>query len=701
MKFCKRFLTSFLIVCLCFTSFSFSDAAEKNIVVTTQEQLNQALKTNTSATIEIKTKKEIKFKIPASRQSIKHKLIINAPKAVIINRATFKTITFQGETVKSFTENGADNNIIINSSSANLIVGNDAIVKNITTKSEAVDIMVKKNAFIEKVKTSKKDALVTLTVHGEIANVNVSAKGTNLILKGKSEYVPVTIKSKGAQITVSLPINLDLREDASITLNKGAEKSEINIKDGVIPDLFNNTEEEITIKTPNGTEVISSTPTELPETSETPKASETPAPTNTPSPTTGGGTTSDTSSTPTETPKPTQAPETSETPTPDNRILGIYPSSGKLRVELAYAVELSIDNFYVSCPVGKDMTILKVETVSGEDKNRIYDLTTAYYTDNTYILTITLSDGEVMQKEFISNLAIPNITQAYAERINETSAAFSVVSEASGKIYYVIVKDQTERSIVNTKPAAAQEIKEKGTLAILQSGLNKISINNLEENISYKIYYIVSDDSEKNSSDILETVSISKQFSPTGDIIIEECDIIDTHQFIVKLSRPTQTKLELSAFNATCPSGSLTLGSVKTEDNQTYIVALKEKYYYYPKNTYRITVTFPDGSIATGSFYAETYPEIGLITVTRTSGTKAIVKFSSNKEGVIYYGTTTSYEEKPNDVNFVIENGIKGSLYAGQNEFEIDVPIEHEQFYMVAIDNKGNKAAFVEGGKIK
>lgn len=293
MKFCKRFLTSFLIVCLCFTNFSFSDAAEKKIVVTTQEQLNQALKTNTSATIEIKTKKEIKFKIPASRQSIKHKLIINAPKAVIINRATFKTITFQGETVKSFTENGADNNIIINSSSANLIVGNDAIVKNITTKSEAVDIMVKKNAFIEKVKTSKKDALVTLTVHGEIANVNVSAKGTNLILKGKSEYVPVTIKSKGAQITVSLPINLDLREDASITLNKGAEKSEINIKDGVIPDLFNNTEEEITIKTPNGTEVISSTPTELPETSETPKASETPAPTNTPSPTTGGGTTSD------------------------------------------------------------------------------------------------------------------------------------------------------------------------------------------------------------------------------------------------------------------------------------------------------------------------------------------------------------------------------------------------------------------------
>lgn len=657
MKFCKRFLTSFLIVCLCFTNFSFSDAAEKKIVVTTQEQLNQALKTNTSATIEIKTKKEIKFKIPASRQSIKHKLIINAPKAVIINRATFKTITFQGETVKSFTENGADNNIIINSSSANLIVGNDAIVKNITTKSEAVDIMVKKNASIEKIKTSKKDALVTLTVHGEIANVNVSAKGTNLILKGKSEYVPVTIKSKGAQITASLPINLDLREDAGITLNKGAEKSEINIKDGVIPDLFNNTEEEITIKTPNGTEVISSIPTEL--------------------------------------------PETSETPTPDNRILGIYPSSGKLRVELAYAVELSIDNFYVSCPVGKDMTILKVETVSGEDKNRIYDLTTAYYTDNTYILTITLSDGEVMQKEFISNLAIPNITQAYAERINETSAAFSVVSEASGKIYYVIVKDQTGRSIVNTKPATAQEIKEKGTLAILQSGLNKISINNLEENISYKIYYIVSDDSEKNSSDILETVSISKQFSPTGDIIIEECDIIDTHQFIVKLSRPTQTKLELSAFNATCPSGSLTLGSVKTEDNQTYIVALKENYHYYPKNTYRVTVTFPDGSIATGSFYAETYPEIGLITVTRTSGTKAIVKFSSDKEGVIYCGTTTSYEEKPNDVNFVIENGIKGSLYAGQNEFEIDVPIEHQQFYMVAIDNKGNKAAFVEGGKIK
>ena len=44
------------------------------------------------------------------------------------------------------------------------------------------------------------------------------------------------------------------------------------------------------------------------------------------------------------------------------------PKSNMIDVVLSQATPLDISNFYISCPAGKDMTILKVETETGSQK---------------------------------------------------------------------------------------------------------------------------------------------------------------------------------------------------------------------------------------------------------------------------------------------------------------------------------------------
>ncbi len=77
--------------------------------VSTQKQLNAALKNSKVKRIVIKTKKALSFKIRSASYNGK-KLVINAPKATIVNRGNFNNI--QISDAKKYTERGTDNAII-------------------------------------------------------------------------------------------------------------------------------------------------------------------------------------------------------------------------------------------------------------------------------------------------------------------------------------------------------------------------------------------------------------------------------------------------------------------------------------------------------------------------------------------------------------------------------------------------------------
>ena len=85
-------------------------AAQKNVVtVRTQEQLDKALKSGKATKIKIVTDKKISLVINKGKKTTGVQIVANAPKATIVNKATFKKISITGSGAKSFTESGKNN----------------------------------------------------------------------------------------------------------------------------------------------------------------------------------------------------------------------------------------------------------------------------------------------------------------------------------------------------------------------------------------------------------------------------------------------------------------------------------------------------------------------------------------------------------------------------------------------------------------
>lgn len=281
----KQYLALFLVLCLCFTSVNLAGAATvKTVTVTNQKQLNAALKNKKVTKIRIKTKKNVKLNIPKKAATKKIVLVIDAPKATITNNATFKQIQLNGDTIKSFTEKGKQNTIVVNAPDAKVIVGKGAVTKTITIKSDSAAIQIKKGAKVETITTNKKNSEVKITANGEIGQVTVSSKGTQLTVTGKKEKIPVSVKAKDTKVTAETSVKLDLNQTAEVVLKKGAEKTEIKTNsEQVDVAIKNETNAAITITTPSGEVIIKkgeSTPTIKPQkTTPSPSSDSTPAPT--------------------------------------------------------------------------------------------------------------------------------------------------------------------------------------------------------------------------------------------------------------------------------------------------------------------------------------------------------------------------------------------------------------------------------------
>jgi hypothetical protein len=386
-------------------------------------------------------------------------------------------------------------------------------------------------------------------------------------------------------------------------------------------------------------------------------------------------------------------------------IVGIVPSMGKVVVELSAPVELDVSNFYIHCPAGKDMTIISASTPSGTQKNRLYTLNTSYYKENTYYLQITLPDGKQLEKKFVVNIQSPELSNFQAERVSVSSAEITFVSDTAGFLYYMAVPQAAARSLIGENaPQDSWELHASGESRPIASGPNTFTIDGLSEGTGYTFYCAAADTAGENLSGLFLPLAVPAD--PKDDPEESGYSIVSTEQisdygFTVVLNKPTETPLELSAFYAKCPAqDALTLGRVETDDNQTYRVYLKEYYFFMPKNHYNVEVTFPDGSKASGRFYAETYPAIGIITAERTPDGTLRVSFNSDKPGTVYCITMSEEETKPN-VSWMMQNAEAKELVAGSNELTFSgVPEDHARFYLVAIDKKGNAPEFVDEAKI-
>ena len=171
--------------------------------------------------------------------------------------------------------------------------------------------------------------------------------------------------------------------------------------------------------------------------------------------------------------------------------------------------------------------------------------------------------------------------------------------------------------------------------------------------------------------------------------------------FEVRLNKPTASPLSVSNFKVTCPAQSDSeVGRVTTEDNQTYMVYIKENTILKDKNTFTITVSFADGTTASGKIYLDfTEPELTGYTVKRTGATTAEVQFRSNKPGTLYWkvmdGNQVPWDTvEPKDPEQVVNGGETFALKATGNLLTIDVPEAGSDklfFCCVPEDETGNR----------
>lgn len=237
----KQVLAGFLAGAMVITSVAYGGpvtayAANKTVTVSTQQELNSALKNlkQSKKTIVIKTSKAKTFTIKKGTYA-KATLKVNAAKSRIVNNAKFAAV--QIVDAKSVTEKANGNTI--------------------TDKDKKLKIVVAKSAKKTNIVANKKAGTLNLVANGDVKSLKVKT-AQKVVLSGNATTIPtISVTKEGADITSSIPVDLRLGANATITLNKGAEKSSVALqKKDVVATLQNNTENQIVIKSVDGKETV-------------------------------------------------------------------------------------------------------------------------------------------------------------------------------------------------------------------------------------------------------------------------------------------------------------------------------------------------------------------------------------------------------------------------------------------------------------
>lgn len=172
-----------------------TEAASKSKTVTSQAQLNAALKDGKISKITIKTSKKTNFTIKKGSYS-KKTLVINADKATVTNAGKFKGISI----TKAATVNEkADANAI-------------------TVTDTKLTLNIKKGADKSAIILGKKNADIKLVADGKVSSVTV-AKDAKLSISGKSQVGKLTVNADNTNLTVgkSITINHISVDDATVS----------------------------------------------------------------------------------------------------------------------------------------------------------------------------------------------------------------------------------------------------------------------------------------------------------------------------------------------------------------------------------------------------------------------------------------------------------------------------------------------------
>ena len=400
------------------------------------------------------------------------------------------------------------------------------------------------------------------------------------------------------------------------------------------------------------------------------------------------------------------------------RITSIQSKPAEVLFSLNLPTEqpLTKDDIAILCNgSGKDMTIVNVYTKD----NRNYTVTTAYYADNEYFLSIQLADGSMINKTFTTSLLAPQLEKPFVEWNDDSSVEITYVSDAAGSLYYLVqpVAAQTRNLWEGQEEPTADQLKAKGTKLEMKVQSNQFTIDHLDARTAYILYYLAVDNFDRTSQVYTASIPAKTEQPEKSEITIVDMVINSNtnpdevsvhHSFDVTLSEAPQEELTLDQFSVTCPQESdIKLGKLTKRSGTEYRVEIAPNRILKDNNTYTLTITFADGSTASKKAFLDySAPEINSVKLNRTSETTAEVSFSSDTDGILYWKVLDK-SEIPQDTSpkkpEVIINGGNRVDIIGQttNVLELENLTDETQYFcFVSEDEYGNRMEFYDYEKI-
>lgn len=400
------------------------------------------------------------------------------------------------------------------------------------------------------------------------------------------------------------------------------------------------------------------------------------------------------------------------------RITSIQSKPAEVLFSLNLPTEqpLTKDDIAILCNgSGKDMTIVNVYTKD----NRNYTVTTAYYADNEYFLSIRLADGSMIDKTFTTSLLAPQLEQPFVEWSGENSVEITYVSDAAGSLYYLVqpVAAQTRNLWEGQEEPTADQLKAKGTKLEMKVQSNQFTIDELDAGTVYTLYYLAVDNFDRTSQVYTVSIPAKTEQPEKSEITIVDMVINSNtnpdevsvhHSFDVTLSEVPQEELTLDQFFVTCPLGDIELGKLTKRSNTEYRVEVAPYTILKDNNTYTLTITFADGSTASQKAFLDySAPIASAITATRKSESTVEFTFQLNEPGTVYWKIYNNADAPSSISDATIEDIIKTGTPIEKVEAGIvykhlltDIPAKDVTLYFVPVDRRGNVPKFVETKKI-
>lgn len=400
------------------------------------------------------------------------------------------------------------------------------------------------------------------------------------------------------------------------------------------------------------------------------------------------------------------------------RITSIQSKPAEVLFSLNLPTEqpLTKENIKILCNgSGKDMTIVNVYTKD----NQNYTVTTAYYADNEYFLSIQLADGSMINKTFTTSLLAPQLEKPFVEWSGENSVEITYVSDAAGSLYYLVqpVAAQTRNLWEEQEEPTVDQLKAKGTQLEMKVQSNRFTIDELDAGTAYTLYYLAVDNFDRTSQIYTASIPAKTEQPEKSEITIVDMVInsninIDEvsvhHSFDITLSEAPQEELTLDQFSVTCPQESdIKLGKLTKRSDTEYRVEVAPYTILKDNNTYTLTITFADGSTASKKAFLDySAPEINSVSFNRTSETTAEVSFSSDTDGILYWKVLDKSEipqdTSPKEPEVIINGGNRVDII-GQttNVLELENLTDETQYFcFVSEDEYGNRMNFYDYEKI-